>query len=108
MNSILDHTLDLDVVMGEMRRMKAMNISALACPHSVPLGRDCAGVREDLLENEMQLSGEAVAQVAQRGGHAPSLQTAKVKLDGAVSTDGAVGVPVQCRGLDWVAFTGPF
>ena len=67
--------------------------------NSVPLGRDCAGVREDLLENEMQLSGEAVAQVAQRGGHAPSLQTAKVKLDGAVSTDGAVGVPVQCRGV---------
>ena len=39
---------------------------------------------------------------------APSLQTAKVRLDGAVSTDGAVGVPVQCRELDQVAFKGPF
>jgi len=28
---------------------------------------------------------------------APSLQTAKVRLDGAVSTDGALGVPAQCR-----------
>jgi len=51
-------------------------------------------------------SGEAVAQVARRGGGAPSLQTAKVRLDGAVSTDGAVGVPVHCRGLDWMAFEG--
>ena len=40
-----------------------------------------------------------MAQVAQRGGAAPSLQTAKVRLDGAVSTDGAVGVPAHCRAL---------
>ena len=53
-------------------------------------------------------SGEAVAQVARRGGGAPSLQTAKVRLDGAVSTDGAVGIPVHCRGLDWMAFKDPF
>ena len=39
-----------------------------------------------------------MAQVAQRGGGASSLQTAKVRLDGALSADGAVGVPVQCRG----------
>ena len=32
----------------------------------------------------------------------PSLEIIKVRLDGALSTDGAVGVPVQCRaiGLD--------
>jgi len=40
-----------------------------------------------------------VAQVAQRGSGAPSLQTAKVRLDRALSTDGAVGVPVQWRGV---------
>jgi len=39
-----------------------------------------------------------VAQVAQRGGGAPSLQTAKVRRDGALSTAGAVAVPVHCRG----------
>ena len=38
-----------------------------------------------------------MAQVAQRGGGAPSLQTATVK-GWAVSTTGAVGVPAQCRG----------
>ena len=37
-----------------------------------------------------------------------SLQTAKVRLDGAVSTDGAVGVPAQCREWDQTAFKGPF
>ena len=37
-----------------------------------------------------------------------SLQTAKVRLDGALSTDGAVGVPAHCRQLDLVAFKGPF
>ena len=41
-----------------------------------------------------------MAQVAQRGGGTPSLQTFKVRLDGAVSTDGAVGVPVQCRKVE--------
>jgi len=51
---------------------------------------------------------EAVAQAAQGGGGAPSLQTAKVRLDGAVSTDGAVGVPAQCRQLVQMAFKGPF
>ena len=54
------------------------------------------------------LAGEAVAWVAQRGGGAPSLQTAKVRLDGTVSTDGAVGVPMHCRGLEWMAFRGHF
>ena len=38
-----------------------------------------------------------VAQVAQRGDGAPSLQTAKVRLDRA--PDGTVGVPVHCRGV---------
>ena len=33
------------------------------------------------------------------GGDAPSLQTPKVRLDRALSTDGAVGAPVHCRGL---------
>ena len=39
---------------------------------------------------------------------APSLQTPKVGLDGAVSTDGAVGVPVHCREWDQMAFKGFF
>ena len=38
---------------------------------------------------------------------APPLQTAEVRLDGAVSTDGDVGGPVQCRELDHAAFKGP-
>jgi len=28
---------------------------------------------------------------------APSLETPKVRQDGALTTDGVVGVPVQCR-----------
>jgi len=39
---------------------------------------------------------------------AQSLQTAKVGLDGALSTDGAVGVPAQCREWDQMALKGPF
>ena len=35
------------------------------------------------------------------------MQTAKVRPDGAVSTDGAGGVPVHCRGLEWMALRGP-
>ena len=47
------------------------------------------------------MGSEAVAQVAQRGGGAPSLQTAEVR-GWAVSTAGAVGVPAQCRaGTTW-------
>ena len=30
---------------------------------------------------------------------APSLETLKVRMDGALSTDGAVGVSVHCRGV---------
>ena len=52
--------------------------------------------------------GRALAQVAQRGGGAPSLQTAKVRLDGALSTAGAVAVPVHCREWHQAAFGGPF
>jgi len=52
--------------------------------------------------------GEAVAQVAQRGGGAPSLQTAKVRLDGALSPAGAVAVPVHCREWHQAAFGGLF
>ena len=37
-------------------------------------------------------------QFHQRGGGAPSLETPKVRLDGALSADGAVGVPVYCKG----------
>jgi len=37
---------------------------------------------------------------------APSLETSKVWVDGALSTDGAVGV--HCRELDWMNFKGPF
>ena len=39
------------------------------------------------------------AEVAQRGGGAPSLQTPKVR-GWALSTDGAVGVSVHCREWD--------
>jgi len=49
-----------------------------------------------------------VAQVAQRGGGAPSLQTAKGRLDGALSTAGAVAVPVHCREWHQAASEGPF
>ena len=49
-----------------------------------------------------------MAQVAQRGGGAPSLQTAKVRLDGALSTAGAVAVPVHCREWHQAAFEGLF
>ena len=36
-----------------------------------------------------------------------SLQTLRSGW-GALSTDGAVGVPAHCRGLDQMAFKGPF
>jgi len=49
-----------------------------------------------------------VAQVAQRGGGTPSLQTAKVRLDGALSTAGAVAVPVHCRGIGLMTFKSPY
>jgi len=39
---------------------------------------------------------------------APSLETPRVRLDGALSTDAAVGVPAHCRGLEKMAFKGPF
>ena len=38
----------------------------------------------------------------------PSLHTPTVRLDGALSTDGAVGVSAQCREWDHTAFRGPF
>ena len=59
-------------------------------------------------DKEEGLALRAVAQVAQRGGGAPSLQTAKVRLDGALSTAGAVAVPVHCREWHQAAFGGPF
>ena len=49
-----------------------------------------------------------MGEVAQRGGGTPSLQTAKVRLDGALSTAGAVAVPVHCREWHQVASEGPF
>ena len=39
---------------------------------------------------------------------APSLETAKVRLEGLWAPDGAVGVPVQCREWDQMVFKGPF
>ena len=44
-----------------------------------------------MLRNWHRLSREVV--------DAPSLGTLKVRLDGALSTDGAVGVPACCRGV---------
>lgn len=38
----------------------------------------------------------------------PSLETSKVRVDGALGTDGAVGVPVHCREWDHMALKGPF
>ena len=52
--------------------------------------------------------GEALHRLCREVGDAPPLHTPKVRLDGAVSTDGAVGIPVHCRGLDQMAFKGPF
>ena len=49
-----------------------------------------------------------MAQGAQRGGGAPSLYTPTLRLDGALSTDGAVGVPLQSRELDQTAFKSLF
>jgi len=49
-----------------------------------------------------------VAQVAQKGGGSPSLETFKVRLGRVLSTDGAMGVPVCCRALDKMAFKSPF
>ena len=49
-----------------------------------------------------------MAQAAQRGGAAPSLQTAEVRERGALSAAGAVGVPVRCREWDLMAVKGPF
>ena len=43
--------------------------------------------------------GEEVAQVAQRGGGSPVLGDIQGEVGGALSTDGAVGVPVHCRGV---------
>ena len=40
-------------------------------------------------------------------GGAPSLQALRSGW-GALSTDGAVGVPARCRGLGQMAFKGPF
>ena len=51
--------------------------------------------------------GEAAAQAAQRGGGAPSLQTAEVRERGALSTAGAVGVPAQSRQWQQTAFKVP-
>ena len=48
-----------------------------------------------------------MAQVAQRGGGAPSLQTAKIR-GWAVRTNGAVVVPVHCREWHQAASEGPF
>ena len=39
---------------------------------------------------------------------APSLQTLQVRLDGALSTDGAVGVSAHCRELDLMICKGLF
>lgn len=52
--------------------------------------------------------GEALAQVAQKGGGSPSLETFKIRLGEVLSADGAVGVPVHCRALDEMAFKNPF
>jgi len=57
------------------------------------------GYKEDIFDNKALAQVKAVAQVAKRGEDAPSLQTDKVRLEGALSTDGAVDVHVQCRGV---------
>ena len=60
------------------------------------LGEIYIGYKEKVFGSK---GSEAPAQAAQRSGGAPSLETPTVRLDGAVSTDGAVSVPVQCRGV---------
>mgnify|MGYP001852968260 CR=1 FL=1 len=62
----------------------------------------CDRTRENRFKQKVANSKgvEALPQVAQSGGGTPSLETAKVRLDEALSTDGAVAVPVQCREWD--------
>jgi len=64
-------------------------------------GEVWTGYKEEVFYSK---GGEALAQAAQRGGGAPSLGTPKVRLDGALSTDGAVGVPVHCREVELHGF----
>jgi len=49
-----------------------------------------------------------ISQAAQRGGGVPSLQTAKVRLDRAPSTDGTLVVSSRCREWEQMAFKGLF
>ena len=49
-----------------------------------------------------------MAQVAQRGDGCPISGDSQGQAGGALSTDGAVGVPVHCREWDQMAFKGPF
>ena len=59
----------------------------------------CQGrVRLDIRKRFFSESGNALERAAQRGGGAPSVQTAKVR-GWALSADGAVGVPVHCRAV---------
>jgi len=46
--------------------------------------------------HEEEISGEAGPKEVVG---TPSLEALKVRLDGALNTDGAVGVPVYCRGV---------
>ena len=64
--------------------------------------------RGDVLESVQPLHlmvSLTIRRVKQRNGlprgvvNAPSLETFQVRLDEALSTDGAVGVPVHCRGV---------
>ena len=63
------------------------------------------GCKEKVFHNK---SGEALAQVAQRSGGWPIPADTRGQAGGALSTDGAVGVPVHCRELDQMAFKGHF
>jgi len=68
-------------------------------------GRGClqGGYKEEVCYSQ---GGEAVAQVAQRGDGCSA--DAQVRLDGALSTDRAVGVPAHCRQCNQMAFKDPF
>jgi len=53
--------------------------------------------------------GETLAQVAQEVGDAPSLETSKARLDGALSNLIKLKMSLLTAwGLDWMTFKGPF
>lgn len=88
------------------------------CPHPWPQG--CS---PPVLRSQAMLGGETRGKKVQKWAHSnpeectkpplemwwcPILETHQIRLDGVLSTDGAVGVRVHCRGCNQRAFRDPF